>query len=410
MPDRRVVYDSEDEDAELSPINSPFKADVASLGVAMGGERDTRVSPQQGLRASGARSTDPDVFRKVYDEHQNVGTDLIQDSVRDSNGIMGSSDRQKGLARSAKDNLSSLTEPTLRSARKKGKNVDRLEFDDFTQVTTPRHDAPAGLRRDVYDFPSSEEEEDTAETTSAGGKKGATMIYGKRKREQTVTPAEAAVSSSPAQSPSQVDGLVLTHTHDNDESPRLPRKKRKVGATQNLSQIAEDVDLLVIPRTADMNESPANRGVGSQNPGSIIPDTFKEEQSTIEHPPASFFIAPLSRLTASQKQEFVPISGSSENEREGTREAPLLEPRAWTQDQTFRSSEATIAYPTPSRYRSSAHNLPDLQETGVRGSSSTSSSSRKRADTARIGGTLVRIGIILGRAMTELSAASFVTR
>ncbi|KAK7746756.1 hypothetical protein SLS53_001944 [Cytospora paraplurivora] len=367
---------------------TPSKSDVASPNVALGGGSDTRGSPQKGLRASGARSTDPDFFRKVYDEHQNVGTDLIQDSVRDSNGNMGSSDRQKGLARSAKDNSSSLTDPTLRGTRKKGGNVDRLGFDESTQVTTPRDDAPAGLRRDIYDFPSSEEEEDTAGTTHSSGKKGATVLYGKRKREQTVTPAETAVSSSPAQSPSQADGLVLTHINDNNASPRLRRKKRKSGTTQNLSQIAEDVDLLVIPRTADMNESPANRRVSNQDPGSIILDTFREEQGTIEHPPASFFIAPLSRLTASQKQEFVPVSGSSENEKEETHGTLLLESQAETQEQKFRSSEATIAYPTPSRYRSSAHNLPDPQETGDCGPSSTTSSSRKRADIARMGGTM----------------------
>ncbi|KUI53377.1 hypothetical protein VP1G_00594 [Cytospora mali] len=385
MPsDRKVVYDSEDEDAGFSPFNSPSKGDATTNAddVALEGDGDATGQPNEGLIASETRSTDPDFFRKVYDEHQSVVTGLIPDSARcpDSNEHMGSSDWQKSSGRNAKNNSSSLTDPTLRSAKKKGNRVDRVHCASLTQVSTPRGHAPVGLRRDVYDFPSSGEEGGVTETTTANGKALATDTYSKRKRIQSVTPAKTAVSPSLAQPPSQSGDMQPTHQHDEDESPPPARKKRRSGAQQDSVQIPENVDLLVIPRTADMNESPAKPHVGNDDPDSIVPDTLGDEQSVMEKPPASFFIAPPSRLTSSQKQEYVRITGSSEHEREEELDLSL----PVTQSGKIRSSEATIAYPTPSRYCSSAPPFPDQPETGEGGSSGTTASVRKKADNARM--------------------------
>ncbi|ROV92606.1 hypothetical protein VMCG_08962 [Cytospora schulzeri] len=370
MPDRRVIYDSEDEDAGFSPLNSPARYDALEGDAVSATEQ-----PQQSINDT--RSTDPDFFRKVYDEQQSVAAEVIPDSARDGNGNTDSSGVQKSSGRNAKDNSSSLTDPTSKSA-KKGSRLEKGDFASLTQVTTPRADAPAGLRRDVYDFPTSGDEGDGAETKSAKGKAKATKIFSKRKRgEVAAIPAESAGRSSPARSPSQDGGPMHTHPRGEDELPRPTKRMRKSGTQQSLAQIPEDVDLLVIPRTADMEESPAKTRESNEDLGSIVPDTLKEDQSTIEHPPASFFIAPPSRLTASQKQEYVRISGSSDHDDS----LPTLP--AQTQDQQIRSSEATIPYTTPSRYCVSTPRFSDPQEPGDRGSSGTTTSSRKRANISR---------------------------
>lgn len=407
MPDRKVIYDSEDEDAGLSPLNSPFQGHATNADVALEGEAiDATGQLQHVMDISETRSTDPDFFRKVYDEQQVLDAEVVPDSARDGPRNMGSSDRLKSSSRNAKDNSSSLTDPTLKSA--KGVNrVERADFTSLTQVTTPRNAVPS-LPRDVYDFPSSNEEGDAAETSTPKRKAKVTKSFSKRKRGEIVTPAKTAVSSSPAH-PSSQDGGLTTQPRDEDESARPSRKKRKSGTQQSLAQIPEDVDLLVIPRTADVNESPAEARVGNEGSGGTVPDTYKEEQSAIEHPPASFFIAPPSRLTASQKQEYVRVSGSSDHEREEKHGSSFPVPQAQTQVQQIRSSEATIAYTTPSIYCSTP-NFPDLQETGDRGSSGTMASIRQRANITGTDAILVRITILLVHTIANQFAASFITR
>lgn len=409
MPDRKVIYDSEDEDAGFSPLNSPSKSDATNADVALRGEAiDITGHPQQGLDISETRSTDPNFFRKVYNEQQYDETGLIPDSARDGNGNTGSTDMQKSSSRNAENNSSSLTDPTLKSAKKGASRVDRMDFASLTQVTTPRGDAPS-IPRDIYDFPSSSEEGDAAETTAAKGKAKIMKTFSKRKRGEIATPAKAVESSSPAHPSSQHGNLMPTYPHGEDESPRPTRKKRKSGTQQSLAQIAEDVDLLVIPRTADMNESPARTRPGIEVLDGIVTDTSKDNQGLIEHPPASFFVAPPSRLTASQKQEYVRISGSSDHEREDKHETSFPVPQAQTHHQQIRSSEATIAYTTPSRYYSSPR-FPDLQETSDRGSSGTTASIRKRVNITRTDALLVRMAIVLQNSIANEVAAAFITR
>lgn len=391
MPDRKVIYDSEDEDAGLSPFNSPSKGDATNAEVELDNERDTRGDLQQGLDISEMRSTDPDFFRNVYDEQQNAATEVIPDSARDGNGDVASSDRQKSSGRNTKDNSSSITDPILKRGRKvqKANRVDKVDLGNLTQVTTPRDTAPGALSRNIYDFPSSD-----GETSATKGRVNAKKTRGMRKRGQAAAPGKAAVSPSPAQLSSPDGRLMPTHTHEEDEALRPTRKKRNGGSQRSRSQVSEDVDLLVIPRTADVDDSPSGMRVGSEDPPSLIPDTLGEEQGISEHPPASFFIAPPSRLTASQKQEYERIRGSSEHERDENHHISLPVPQGQTQTQNIHSSEATIAYPTPSRYNSSATQSLYQHETGNQCPSNTTASNRKRAKIIRTGNILVRMTAI----------------
>lgn len=220
MPDRRVIYDSEDEDAGFSPLNSPSKELATNADVALGGVAiEAPGQLQHAMDISETRSTDPEFFRKVYDEQQKVVAEVIPDSARDGNRNMSSSDKQKSSGRHAKDNSSSLTDPTLKSSKKRVSRVDRTDFATLTQVTTPRNTAPS-LPRDIYDFPSSNEEGDAEETTSAKGKARITKTWSKRKRGETSTPTKTAVSSSPAHPSSQDGGLVPHTMRTNRHHPR----------------------------------------------------------------------------------------------------------------------------------------------------------------------------------------------
>lgn len=364
MPNRRVINDSEDEDAGFSPINSPVKDRLAAPdgAIALGVDAGLELQPADSFIDQ--LSTDPEFFQKIYDEQQH-----FPECARNSRIEGISSDKQKSSDPSAK-NSSSITDPTLKDSNKAKTAVSARDFANLTQVTTPRHRAS-----NVYDFPGSDGEVDSArpETKSRTAK-----TYGKRKRGQTVASGAAAPSSSP-EHPSAGNQLSLTHIQDEaDALPESARKRRRGANQKGLDGPDEDVDLLVVPKTAETVQFPAQSHEANQGQDSMIPDTLNEPQETANHMPASFFIAPPNRLTVSQKQEYLRMSGSSEQDEHASRgnASPLHQPE--TQAQKLRSSEATIAYTTPSRYCSSAPGFPELSEdNGRNDSGSTTSTGRK---------------------------------
>lgn len=371
MPTRRVINDSEDEDAGFSPINSPVKDRVDATVGEIALEGDAGVELQLADSTIDQRSTDSEFFQKIYEEQQHVP------EVARNNRVEGiSSDRQKSSDPNAK-NSSSITDPTLKDSKKKPKTaVEARDFASLTQVTTPRKDESSGSRMDVYEFPSSDGEGGSARPNA---KLRTTKTYGKRKRGQTAIPGAAITSSSPARPSASSQGLSLMHTEDHDEPlPKPARKKRDRGTQKTLDGLDEDVDLLVVPRTAETIQSPAQPQDSNEGQDVVVPDTLNQPQDTANHAPASFFIAPPNYLTVSQKQEYLPMSGSSERDDHASRENALPLPHPETQAQRLRSSEATIAYTTPSRYCSSAPGFPELPEDDGRNSSVlTTSISRK---------------------------------
>ncbi|KAL1850151.1 hypothetical protein Daus18300_013019 [Diaporthe australafricana] len=371
MSNRRVIYDSEDEDAGLSPINSPVKGGVEATDGSIVLAGDAGGEPRLGESTIDQRSTDPDFFQKIYNEQQHIADSAPIGRVE---GI--SSDKQRSSDLKAK-NSSSITDPTLKSAKKKKTRatVEARDFADLTQVTTPRNDGSSGSHKDVYDFPSSDGEGDGVEPKT---KAKTAKTYSKRKRGQAVTPATAMSSSSPAHPSVRKQGLSLTHMQDDEDvSPNPSRKTRSNGTQQTPDGVDEDVDLLVVPRTADARQAPTGSQDGGEGQGSVVPDTLNELQNTGNQMPASFFIAPPNHLTASQKQEYLRISGSSELDSHANHENALPVPLPETQAQKLRSSEATIAYTTPSRYCSSAPGFPEHPENDGRNSSGVTTSSRQ---------------------------------
>lgn len=372
MPTRRVINDSEDEDAGFSPINSPAKDRVAATSGAIPLEADAGVELRLADSNIDQRSTDPEFFQKIYEEQQQH----TPGSARNHRVEGISSDKQKSSGPNAK-NSSSITDPTLKSSRKKpNAAVDAGEFVALTQVTTPRDDGSGGSRVDVYDFPSSDGEGGGARPKAMAR---TTKTYGKRKRGQTSRSGAAIPSSSPTQPSPSNQGLALTHAQDDEEPlPKPAQRKRRNGGRKASEGLDEDVDLLVIPRTAAISQSPAQPQAGNGGQDVVVPDTLTEPQTTANQTPASFFIAPPNHLTISQKQEYLRMSGSSEHDDHASRAKAFALPQPEAQGQKLRSSEATIAYTTPSRYCSSAPGFPELPEADGRDSAeSTVSTNRK---------------------------------
>lgn len=386
MPTRRVINDSEDEDAGFSPINSPVKDRVdATEGPVITLDGDAGVELQLADSTIDQRSTDSEYFQKIYEEQQHV-----PDSARNRRIEGISSDKQKSSDPTAK-NSSSITDPTLKTSKKKRKTaVDARDFASLTQVTTPRNDGSSDSHVDVYDFPSSDGEgggmrpKDKARTTKT---------YGKRKRGQTATSGAAIPSSSPAHPSASNQGLALTHTQDEEAMPQPAQKKKKKqkgnGNQKSLDGPDEDIDLLVVPRTAETSQSPAQPQHGDEGQEAVIPDTLNEPQNTTNQTSASFFIAPPNHLTVSQKQEYLRMSGSSEHDGRASRDDALPLPQPETQAQKLRSSEATIAYTTPSRYCSSAPGFPELPENDGRGPSELTASINRKTQKSTIDYTAV---------------------
>lgn len=394
---RRVINDSEDEDAGLSPINSPVKDRVDATVGAIALEGDAGVELQLADSTIDQRSTDSEFFQKIYEEQQHVPESARNNRVE---GI--SSDKQKSSDPKAK-NSSSITDPTLKDSRKKPKTaVDARDFASLTQVTTPTKDGSSGSRMDVYEFPSSDGEGGGARPNT---KSRTTKTYGKRKRGQTAIPGAAIPSSSPAHPSASNHGLSLTHTQDDEEAlPKPARKKRGSGTQKALDSLDEDVDLLVVPRTAETSKSPAQPQDSNEDQGVVVPDSLNQPQDTANQAPASFFIAPPNHLTVSQKQEYLPMSGSSEHDDHARHENALPLPHPETQAQRLRSSEATIAYTTPSRYCSSAPGFPELPEDDGRNSSALTTSISRKAQKSTVDYTAVSyLAYVLLRCILVLS-------
>lgn len=376
MAHRRVICDSEDEE------NEDFgDLDRRSL-TADGGEERSPEDPN-----SDSRSTDPEFFRRIYEGQQNATASFIPDTFRtdtqqqpETRNFASSLLSSSGVKQKTS---SSLTDPTMlrSSLKKKTKENEPKELKDMTQVTTP--DAPVAKPQDIYDFDFSDDEGAGAgagpsvltSKFKAAKTEASSKTDGKRKRSTLKTSHQATdvASTSPSQQlATRDDGSSANHPIEldgDDASPRATRKKRKSGSHQQTArEIPDEVDLLVIPTTADISESLPELDEGDDNLGSIIKDTFDAPQSKSDPASTSSLVIVPPSLTASQKQQYLRFSWSSELDQDkfGTdhhqQQASL--PPLKSQTQGFRSTntESTILYTTPSRYCSSAAPLGGVEE------------------------------------------------
>lgn len=366
MRDRTVIYDSEDDGDGFSPLNSPVKGHASQVQVTA--EHDNEGQTLEN-HTEDSRSTDPDFFKRIYEEQQKAMADSVPDSVRDTQGQDGSSDKRKSPDSRAK-NSSSITDPTLKSVKKSAsRKINANDFENVTQVTTPS--APSAKPKDVYDFSLSDEEgadESPALSQKKVSPKGARTAI-KRKRDQTGN-SVLVPATGPRSSPPQVSTSNLV-------SPSLPTKKRKVARDQSMRLVPDDVDLLAIPTSQNMSEPHNEMNVEHDGLDSTVPDTHITQAASHAHPPASFFIAPVT-LTASQKNEYLRVGGdSSEIDGEDDQQQMTVLPDPRIGQRSTNTSESTIAYTTPSRFASSIEPLPILGASDGPSSNAAISSGRK---------------------------------
>lgn len=429
MRDRRVIYDSEDEDEGFSPLNSPLNGPVRDgapdIDVSMTeAEAEAETETEGAARSrgslkeptSGSHSTDPDFFKQIYEAQ--LQQDATAETIPDTAGVGNSSTLGSGKDNKdkqaisistskiqAKNNSSSITDPTLKSAKKRA--TAKIHAKDFaSSVTTPS--APSAKQKDVYDFSLSDEERTPAKPAvpRSKAKKAAAALApaptkGKRERgrAQAADPDETATAiSSPPRLSTRTRGSSSNQAIqiEDDESPRPARKKRKGTRHQHQHQhqdqgdMLDDVDLLVIPTTAEMDDPPDHLTSSQKQEYlrvsgySEVPDTLNVPPPSRELPPASFFIAPPDYLTSSQKQEYLRVSGYSELDSEENREQPSLpSPKIpQTQGQQPQNTDSTIPYTTPSRYCPSAPFLPMLSSPHL----PTPSDGRTQMDVAQVRG------------------------
>lgn len=379
MQDRRVIYDSEEEDQGFSPLNSPVKVDASSRFMKADDDNDGQTLGDQ---IDDSRSTDPDLFKRIYEEQQRRITDLVPDMVDDTQAKNGFSDRLKSSDSKAKNNSSSITDPNLKSAKRRGLGkIGAKDFGNLTQVTTPS--APSAKQKDVYDFSLSDEEEDSPSgpaileggLPSTGDKKAS-----KRKRGESADIShESATAKNSQQQLSSFNGLAQDQE---DELPRPTRKRRKSEQNRRMRQVPDDVDLLVIPTSVNTREPSDETTMDAGGSDSIVPVMQVAQVDSHGHrdPPASFFIDPPNTLTLSQKNEYMRVSDHSELDGEDNRQQaslPLPRPAQTEGHRSTSTSVSTIAYTTPSRFASSLDPLPILGTSDGRSSNATTSSGRR---------------------------------
>lgn len=342
MPDARVIYDSEEDDEGFSPVRSPAVADDGPA--FMVGNSASDSGPSLGA-ASDSRSTDPELFKQLYEAQSRRPAESFAADMQTRNS-------------------SSLTDPTMRKGAKRATHpkMDGNDFAALTHVTTPS--APSisitSAKKDVYDFRLSDEEEESSHQAYARPAKTRTAATTSTKRKAAEPTAQPKKKSKSDLQPGE------HHPPCDDE---------------------DDIDLLVIPTTSEM-DAQSLEAVRGDASSSVVPDTSNMDRACGGQRPTSFFIAPPNELTTSQKQEYLRVSDGSElgrGEQEPGSDPNPSQQREWRRLHGFSQSsrderhqesclppqkvmhtqvhdppntESTIPYTTPSRYCSSAVLLP----------------------------------------------------
>jgi hypothetical protein len=337
MAPRREILDSEDDGSDFG--DGPGYEDGEAHDEAQGIQelevpRDDTII---GASHNDTNSTNPSFFQRIYDEHHALSDTqvVIPDTAPTDPALSAwtdvSSAPPPGQKSQAKDSssLTSVTDPAPPSTRsKRTREARQAEVIDLTDITTPRKEAASGTS-DVWDVPTSTRSQ------------RATRTYGKRKSAQLSLEHDA----TPDALPDTQDPCAFP-----DATP--PTRGSKHGPPSSSAQQPPDSSpVMLIPieeavssdrRTRSSRKKKSSFGVESSMPDTAAPSLYVTQ----------------STLTASQKQEYRMVSSS---------EAALEAPETSLPDQSlgfgepYRSSAATVAYPTPSRIGSSRR-LPDVAE------------------------------------------------
>lgn len=360
MARRRVICDSEDESE-----GGDFISDLGGDNHTDGGEL-LDLDPN----SDAARSTDPDLFRHLYQDLQSGHhlPPVIPDSLVNMASTSSSPPPAAAVVTKQQKSSTSLTDPPTgmpsRTSANKKKAPITTELANITQVTTPDAPAPAKRKKDVYDFDLSDEEGAATTTTTT------TMVTLAKPKPKKKAPNKSEASTAKAKKdgkrkkPHGSSATQPIELDDDDEeaSPRPTTKKRK-GSGGRLQQtqrhIPDDVDLLVIPTTAEVRDSL----------GSIVHDTLEAPQTRSDPVSTSSLVIVPPSLTASQEQQYLRVSGSSEMDpnkfdaADGQQQqASLPAPKSQTQGLGSTNTESTILYTTPSGFGSSLVPLGGAEE------------------------------------------------
>lgn len=350
MSPRREILDSDDDASdfgdgpEYTHTDGPHESEEPAHG-ADGKDATHDASPG---------STDPSFFQRVYDGQQTGAdaTEIVPESVPVGASVSAYTEVSSAPPpgqRPPPESFSSLTpitDPAPASRKpKRNREARQAEIVDLTDITTPTKEATggAGGGSDVWDVPS-----------SARSQRRATKTYGKRQRtgqqqQLSLQQEEAASDMPPTQDPYDFP----------DTTPRTRKRPRRGTPPSSAAQPGESSPVLLVP-TDDAGSS-GRRTTRSRGRDSAAP---------AETGSSSLYIAQ-STLTASQKREYETVSLSSEAGVEVPETSLPRQPVGM--GEMYKSSCATtIAYPTPSRVRSSrrgAELFDGVDEDGVAGAS-----------------------------------------
>ncbi|KAK0634662.1 hypothetical protein B0T17DRAFT_611632 [Bombardia bombarda] len=386
MGPRWEVIDSDDE-SELSSVKDDITEDFEEEG-CQEQQRVGRVANQDRDELGehndydhSTNSTNASFFQRVYEDQQDAlgGATVVlldMDANAPDNGTNNTyANRQSQLQLPAKESgdgsssLTSITDPVPASRKQPKKPSSKKKdavIDLSTQVTTPSKpnsgsDKVARADDDPWGIPSSSPPQHTKPTRT----------YGKRKREavgqqqfssprRDDAPAVDLLQPPPPAASAQAAAILQHDPYDfpesDDELSSTRLKKKKIvkhgGSTVSNSSSARKSQQQnssspavtgVIPQTASVagavaeQTTPRSGGGGGGGGGGFSSSDMPATLTT-----SSLYIAP-SALTASQKQEYRMVSFSSQ------------EPSLPALPSVYKSSGvSTVAYPTPSRFVSSA--------------------------------------------------------
>ena len=342
MAPRREILDSEDEGDDFESVNGET-SDALALEADPSGHHDNFNLDAPGETTSHSTgSTDPAFFQRIYEDQQaavsapDSTTHPLRNEASPSSGAITSPGREirKQPGSTEKSSLSSVTDPVPASRKaKKHKQSSMKEVLDLTQITTPRKGG-AGGEVDPWELPSSPlQAADNIGSTARSSR--VTRSSEKRKRTgQQSSPRGVLHAESSELSPSRDVPDPYDFPDPDDMSPVRPskRKKRDTKSSSAQKNRGSDSQQLDEPGILSAGHEGGHGTANNNGPDSSIPPTLP-----------AMYIAPTS-LTDSQKQQYKAVSVSSQ---------PQV-PGGGLETNGYKSSGATtVAYPTPSRFRSS---------------------------------------------------------
>lgn len=347
MAPRREILDSEDEGDDFESINGET-SDALPLEADLSGHHNNSNldAPAGETTRHSTGSTDPAFFQRIYEEQQadtSITTHPLRVEAPPSSGVITSPGReiQKQPVSTAKSSLTSITDPVPASRRpRKSKQSSMKEVLDLTQITTPRKGGASG-EVDPWELPSSPlPVVDNVGSTARSNSRISRSSEKRKRTGQQSSPRGIPNAESSELSPSRDIPDPYNFPDPDDMSPVRPskRKKRETKSSSARKSRGSDIHQLEEPGLSSTGYE-GGHGTTNNGPDSSIPPTLP-----------TMYIAPTS-LTDSQKQQYTAVSVSSEHWQEPQEPSA---PVGGLETNAYKSSGATtVAYSTPSRFRSS---------------------------------------------------------